>query len=326
MALTASKEDKQAYTKIGGAIDNLSDSYTYVARALSAADNIRNPLSNTGRVTKYLKVTGTAQRVFSYVRKVQEVLDEKKRDGGLLKLGIKISMDIAGKLLGTSLTTHPYYAYHKAQIDALADALNASRNSRAAVDAYNQAVAAANSGEVAAEFKRIESRKVEISASHLMFRDKRFGVAVDIARGMMSDALARKRIAEYGGSDKLFEPLADLETWRSNWAGLSFDIMQLQIMAGNELNIAIEAINKVKDLIATLAGGSNTSRVGGVCGDQQHRVGEVLSNRGREKARPVDGRPGQIRPGHVRQSCGMGRGVWRDVRFCQELGSHFLLQ
>jgi len=132
---------------------------------------------------------------------------------------LKISIDLAGKLLGTSLTTHPYYAYHKAMIDALADALNANRNSRAAVDAYRQAVTAANSTAVASEFKRLEEKKVAIVANHFQFRD-RVGVAADIARGMMSEDFARKKIAQYG-STRLSEAMADLETWRANWAGLS---------------------------------------------------------------------------------------------------------
>lgn len=34
-------------------------------------------------------------------------------------------------------------------------------------------------------------------------------------------------------------------------------------MTGNELNVAIQAMNKVADLIKTLMGGSNTSRVAG---------------------------------------------------------------
>ena len=74
--------------------------------------------------------------------------------------------------------------------------------------------------------------------------------------------MPERQIAQYG-TGPLAEALADLDTWRASWAGLAFDSIELQIMAGNELNIAIEAINKVKDLMATLMGGSNTSRVGG---------------------------------------------------------------
>jgi hypothetical protein len=57
--------------------------------------------------------------------------------------------------------------------------------------------------------------------------------------------------------------IADLETWRANWAGLSFDAMQLQIMTGNELNVASEGMAKVKDVVATLMRGSSTNRVAG---------------------------------------------------------------
>ena len=156
MTQTATKEDKQAYAKVAGALDNFSDAYTYVAKALSVADDKRiSPLTNSGQIAKYLEVTAKAQKLYSYYRKITDVLDEHKRDGALLKLGVKISMDLAAKVLGTSLTTHPYYAYHKAQIDALADALNANRNSRDAVDAYKAAVAAANSTAFKSDLDRI---------------------------------------------------------------------------------------------------------------------------------------------------------------------------
>ncbi len=260
--ITASKEDSQAYATLGGALDNLSNAFPYGNKFVSLIDDARDPLANSGHLSNYLKVAAKAQKAFSYIKAIRETLDEKKRDGGLLKLGVKVSLEIAGKLLGTSLTTHPYYAYHKAQIEALADALNADRNSREAVNQYKRAVAAANSTALASEFKRLESRKVDISASHSEFRDKRFGVAVDIARGLMSGEFAKRKIAEYG-TGPLADALADFDIWRANWAGLAFDSMQLQIMAGNELNIAIEAINKVKDLMTTLMGGTNASRIGG---------------------------------------------------------------
>ena len=261
MALKADWQDKQAYAKLGGAMDNLSNSYTYVAKFLSVADGAQDPLANTGRLSMYLKKTGIAQKAFSYATKINEALDDQKREGGLLKLGVKVSVDLAGKLLGTSLTTHPYYAYHKAMIDALADALNANRNSRAAVDAFNRAVSAANSAAVAAEFKRLEARKVELVSNHFAFKD-RIGVAADIARGLMSDELAKTKIAQMGGT-ALSEAVADLEVWRANWCGLSFDALQLEIMAGSELNVAMEAMKRAKDLVAGLMGGSNTNRVAG---------------------------------------------------------------
>ena len=259
MTVSASKEDNQAYAKLGGALDNISDGYTYAAKFLSVVDDADAP--NSGRMARVLKGTGLAQKAYSYGRKIQEAIDEKSRDGALLKLGFKLSIDIAGKLLGTSLTTHPYYAYHKAQIEALADALNAHRNSRAAVDAYRRAVTAASSAAVAEEFKRLETKKVDTVVKRVQFGD-RIAVVSDIARGAMSDDFARKKIAKYGQA-QLLDAVADLEAWRANWSGLCFDALQLQIMAGNELNVAIAAMKKVQDLVATMMRGSNTNRVAG---------------------------------------------------------------
>ena len=260
MSLTASREDRQAYVKLGGALDNLTSVYTYAAEGLSILGAARGPLAN-GRMARILKASDYAQKAITYVRSLQQVLDEQKREGGLLKLGIDISLDLTEHFLEVSLTTHPYYAYHKAMIDALADALNANRNSREAVDSYRRAVAAANSTALASEFKRIEARIVDVSAEYSLF-GKTVRMAADIKRGGMTDDFARKKIAEYGGRN-LFDSLADLDTWRAHWAGLAFDAMQLQIMAGVELNVAIEAMKKAKGLIATLMEGSNTNRVAG---------------------------------------------------------------
>jgi hypothetical protein len=261
MALTASQDDRNAYAKLGGAMDNLSDGYAYVVKAISATDDARDPLTKTDRLAKFAKVTSKAQKAYSYARKIQELLDEKTRDGAILKLGVKISIDLAGKVLGSGLSGHPYYTYHKAMLDALADVLNSHRNSRAAVDQYRKAVTAANSAAVAAEFKRLESRKVRIVSDHWAF-SATIGVAADLARGMYAESLARKKLQEYGDA-RLLQSITDLETWRANWAGLSFDVMKLQIMTGNELNAATGAMNKVKDLMATLMRGNNPSRVAG---------------------------------------------------------------
>lgn len=262
MGVTASREDKDAYAKIGGAMDNISDAYVYVAKGLSIVDSARDPLRNSGKLAQALKIGGKGQKVYSYVRKVQELLDEKKRDGAILKLGLKVSMDVAAKLLGTSLTTHPYYAYHKAQIEVLADVLNASSNSNAAVEAYKKAIAAADSKAVSAAFKQLESRKVTISAAHSNLDHKLIGIAADIARGMYADSFAKQKIAQFG-KDKLAAALEDLESWRAMWSGLAFQALQLQIMAGSELNAAAEAMAKYNELMKSMMEGSNAGRIGG---------------------------------------------------------------
>src|SRR5262245_24472990 len=108
----ADDNEKSAYAVVGGAIDNISEAYPFVSKSLSLIDEARDPLTNTGSLSRFLKVTDKAQKVYSYVSKVTGLLDETKRDGTALKLGIKIASDIAKKLLGTSITNHPYFTYH----------------------------------------------------------------------------------------------------------------------------------------------------------------------------------------------------------------------
>lgn len=281
MALVVSADKKSAYGMLGGALDNLATVWTFTSEGLKTYDKYRRmpPSREIARAQALLKTydksllkpsalskvvakVDTVKKCYEYARKVQDAFDETKRDGALFKLGVKISLDLAKKRLGASLTTHSCYAYHKAMLDALADALDAAHNSRAAVDAYRRAVSAATSKAVTSEFKRLEERKVAIVAAHVAIKD-RVGVAADIARGLMEEKFAERKIQQYGGTDRIAEAIADLEAWRAMWARLSFESMKLLIMTGSELNVAIEAMARMRSLIAKLMGGSNTSVVAG---------------------------------------------------------------
>ena len=61
-----------------------------------------------------------------------------------MKLGIRAMLDIASKAIGTSLTSHPYFTYHKVHLEALAQALNASSNLDKAEEALNRAIRSAD--------------------------------------------------------------------------------------------------------------------------------------------------------------------------------------
>jgi hypothetical protein len=276
MAIQASANDKTAYAMLGGAIDNTASVWTFTSEGLklynkysqahapgmSVAQVIYDKMMYGTKLapsalSAFLAKADFTKKCYDYLSKVKDALDESKRDGTVFKLGIKVSLDLAKKWLGVSLTTHPYFTYHKVMLDALADALNAARNSREAVASYRRAVSAATSKAVAAEFNRLEGRKVDLVAAHLQFRD-RLGVAADIARGMYQGQAAEAKIQQYGGTDRISEALADLEAWRAMWAGLSFDSMSLVIMAGSELHVAEAAMQKVRSLLSKLMSGQHT--------------------------------------------------------------------
>ena len=46
------------------------------------------------------------KKIKGYVQLVTQSVDEDTRSGALLKLGLKATLDLAGKVLGTSLTSH----------------------------------------------------------------------------------------------------------------------------------------------------------------------------------------------------------------------------
>ncbi len=243
MVLIASNDEKTAYEKLGGAMDKLQKYWGYASKGLKT---FATPDSSLSRGLE------KAEKVFKcleYARMVQEAADQTKRDGTILKAAVKIADEIA-KTFGLPLTKNPYYAYHKPMLDALADVLNAAHNSKAAVEAYRRAVSAATSKAVEDEFKRIESRKVEIVAARVDFKG-RIGVASDIARGFMTGELAQRKIKEYGGAERIAAAVADLDTWRAMWAGLSFELMKLCIMTSVELNAATAAMRQVQSLTET---------------------------------------------------------------------------
>ena len=86
----------------------------------------------------------TGKKIRTYTKLVKEAANEDTRPGALMKLGIRVMLEVAGKAIGTSLTSHPYFTYHKAHLEALGQALNASSNFDSAQSALNRAIRSAD--------------------------------------------------------------------------------------------------------------------------------------------------------------------------------------
>lgn len=260
--LSTTADDKSAWDKVKGSFDDLSDGSAYVIEGLKAVEQGRDPLTKNRTFGKAVLGADVAQKAYSYGKKATELVDEKTRDGAILKIGVDLAIDVVGKVLGASLSTHPYYVYHKVMIEYLAGALDAHRNAKEAIAQYRKAVSAATSKALADEFKRLESRKVSISANYVEFRDT-VGIAVDIYHGRLSKPMINDRIKRYG-SKRIGSALVELQVWRMAWVGLSFEAIKLQVMAKTELNIAQKAMAKVGELVHHLMKGNSLSQVSGV--------------------------------------------------------------
>ena len=88
-----------------------------------------------------------AKKIRGYAKTIKGAIDDDTRQGTLLSLGIEGMLNIAGKALGTNLGKHPYFAFHKAHIEALAQALNASSSFDAAQAALSRAIGSADAAE-----------------------------------------------------------------------------------------------------------------------------------------------------------------------------------
>lgn len=288
MGLTTTKDDTSAWSKIGGAFDNLSDTSQWVIEGLKAVEQNRNPLTKSPSFGRRLTGADAAQKVYSYSRKAYDLLDEKTRQGAIIKISVDAAIDIVGALLGASLSTHPYYVYHKAMMEYLADAVDANRNAREAIAQYRKAVSAATSKALADEFKRLDSRKVEISAAHVDFRDT-VGIAADMARGLLSEKMIQEKVKRYGAK-RIGNSLIDLQVWRIAWTGLAFEGVKLQVMAHNQLKAAQAAMAKVEDLVQGLMQGNYLKKVNGY-GAQNHIEWEkydLIVNQGRPQQAALD--------------------------------------
>lgn len=262
MAVTATNDEKKALEKFLGAADNASDAYGYIGEALGELDKLRDKdMFPAGWGSKLADRAGLAQKAYNYTRLVFDTFDEKTRSGGILKLGLEVALEVGSKFLGRSLSTHPYYTYHKVMIDALADTLNASRNAKAAVESYRRAVNAAQSEGLANAFRLIERRKTDVGGGFIYVR-KELGFVSDLRRGLMSPAFARKKIAELGQSN-IERAVQQMSQFRAVWAGIVFDCLTLQLLAASEVKAAAVATAKAGELIDGLMKGGSVSVVGG---------------------------------------------------------------
>lgn len=261
MGLSNTADDVSAWKKLGGALDDLSDGSAYVIEGLKSVEQGRDPLTKNRSFGKKVLGADIVQKAYSYSKKALDLLDDKTRDGAILKIGVDLAMDVAGKVLGASLSTHPYFVYHKAMIEYLAGALDAHRNAKEAIAQYRKAVSAATSKALADEFARIATRKAEVSGFYVELRDT-VGIASDIYHGRMSKPMIQEKMKRYG-SRRIAQALIDLEVFRIGWAGLYFEVTKLQIMAKAEVNVADKAMKKVEELVTDLMRGNSLSKVNG---------------------------------------------------------------
>jgi len=194
----------------------------------------------------------TGKKIRTYGKLVEEAVDEETRTGGLMKLAIRAALEVVGKALGTSLTSHPYFAIHKVHLEVLAQALNASSNQDDAREALNRAIRAADaSASLAKVLDDYQSRK---NGLKLSYNFKIRGPLLQL-RDSATSAQAAAQIKASGSTPESLQALTDknIYEWRASWCELYAESLQLLGMAQVELRTTETMMQRFELKMRTLS-------------------------------------------------------------------------
>jgi hypothetical protein len=198
------------------------------------------------------------KKIYGYGKLVKDAVDENTRPGAIAKLGIKAMLEIAGKAIGTSLTSHPYFTYHKAHLEALAQALNASSNFDAAATALNRAIRSADASDaLAASLSDYIARKNSQKLSYVMFIGGSLKLLADYSPE------GEKQLREVNQTRDALRASTDqnIYEWRALLCDVYNDSVQLLAMAEVELQSTRAAMQKFNEKMKAMQSGGNIGKV-----------------------------------------------------------------
>jgi hypothetical protein len=201
-----------------------------------------------------------AKKIRTYGKLVKESIDDDTRSGALMKLGIRGMLDIAGKALGTSLTSHPYFTYHKVHLEALAQALNASSNLDKAREALNRAIRSADaSASLTKALVDYRFRKNGLKFTYTVF----IGGSLMLLRDRGTNPQAARDISAAGQTPESLQAATDqsLYEWRAKWCELFLDSVELLAMAQVERRATEAAMQKFDEKMKALSSGGGMGKI-----------------------------------------------------------------
>jgi hypothetical protein len=227
-------------------------------------------MSITKKVADAYSLFKKAKKIRTYGKLVKESIDEDTRSGALMKLGIRAMLDIASKAIGTSLTSHPYFTYHKVHLEALAQALNASSNLDKAEEALNRAIRSADaSASLRKALDDYEHRKNGLKFSYSVF----ISGSLFLLRDSKTNPQAARDIRDAGQTPESLQATTDqsIYEWRPMWCDLYLDSVQLLGMAEVELRATQAAMQKFDEKMKALSSGGNMGKIAAYRVDQDRQ-------------------------------------------------------
>lgn len=275
------------------------------------------------------------KKIRTYGKLVKEAVDEDTRPGALMKIGIRGMLDIAGKVLGKSLTSHPYFTYHKVHLEALAQAMNASSNRDQALAALNQAVRSADATEgLAKVLSSYQSRKTGLKLTYAAFIAGSINLLQDYGRRSPE---AAQQLKDAGHTPESLKSTTEdsIDEWRAMWCELFVDSVELLAMGQVELRATEFAMRQFDDKMKAMAEGGNMGKIAAYSVEQERlwQQFDRMTEPGSGSARAVEDPAGFARDqvGRIEKaSDGLGEGceivmsddVYRATVLAARLGSN----
>jgi hypothetical protein len=230
------------------------------------------------------------KKIRTYGKLIKEGIDENTRPGALMKIGIRGLLDVAGKVLGTSLTSHPYFTYHKAHLEVLAQALNATSTRDGALAALNRAVQSADAVEgLTKVLSDYEFRKSGLKLTYAAFIAGSLNLLNE--HGENPEAAARQ-MKDAGQTPESLRATTDqsIYEWRAMWCELYVDSVQLLAMGQVELRATEGAMQQFDDKMKAMSEGGSIGKIAAYSVEQDRlwKQFDRMTDRGTGSAAAVE--------------------------------------
>lgn len=214
----------------------------------------------------------TGKKAYDYYKLAKGALDEDSRSGSLFKAGIKVTADVAKRVLGTSISSHPYFTYHKVHFEALAQALNASEMKDMATSAFNRAVGAADStARVTATLQTFMHRRQALTLAWYLTLAETLNMR---ARYRANPTAGANEIKVHGMTPAILNTYIEdaLYAWRATWSELASDATELYLMVDAETRIAEAAMARYNEKVKKLKEGKSAfGRIAGYAAERDRQ-------------------------------------------------------
>lgn len=200
----------------------------------------------------------TGKKILTYGKLVKGAIDEDTRPGSLAKLGVRGMLEVAGRAIGRSLTSHPYFTFHKAHLEALGQALNASSNFDSAEASLNRAIRSADASALLTKTLGDYSfRKNGLKLAYFTLIGGSLKLLAD------SGPRAEKQLRDAGQTRDSLRAQTDQNVyeWRASYCDLYLDCVQLLAMAESEFRITQAAMQRFDEKIKVLKSGGSIGKV-----------------------------------------------------------------